>query len=69
MNEPLEEMLTPQKLAELWGVHPKTIIRIFIDEPGVFKLGSEGVRVGKRQQVTIRIPVSVAKRVYEKRSQ
>lgn len=62
-------MLTPQKLAQLWGVHAKTIIRLFIDEPGVFKMGTEGVRVGKRQQVTIRIPVSVAERVYKKRSQ
>jgi hypothetical protein len=60
-----EEHLAPGALAKPWGVSVDTIIRRFEDEPGVLKIGSSGGR-GKRRKLTLRIPVSVAARVYRK---
>ncbi len=48
-------------LAELWGCSEDTIRRLAEDEPGIFKIGS-----GAKQ--TLKIPESVAKRIYEKRT-
>jgi hypothetical protein len=55
-------------LATIWGLDETTIRRMFQDEPGVFKIGRQGRRDGKRDYVTLRIPEAVALRVYEKRS-
>jgi hypothetical protein len=52
---------TPAELAALWGVHPKTIRRLFRNEPGVL------VAAAGRERVTIRIPASVAVRVHNRR--
>ncbi len=62
-----ERHFTPQQLAELWVLHESTIRRIFLEEPGVLKYGSENRRDGHRDYVTLRIPESVAKRVYAQR--
>lgn len=64
----LEQLLTPAELAALWKVHPSTIQRMFEDEKGVWKHGRETRRSGKRKYVTLRIPLSVAQRVYEQHS-
>jgi hypothetical protein len=45
-----------------------TIRRMFIDEPGVLIYGKEKRRDGRRDYVTLRIPESVARRVYERRT-
>jgi hypothetical protein len=63
-----EDYLTPQDIAAKLKVHPKTIQRMFIDEPGVLILGEESRRDGKRQYVTLRIPPSVAKRVLSQKT-
>jgi hypothetical protein len=60
--------LAARDLASIWGLDETTIRRMFQDEPGVFKIGREGRRDGKRDYVTLRIPEAVALRVYEKRS-
>jgi hypothetical protein len=39
-----EKHLTPQDLAEAWGVSVETIRSIFRTEPGVLKLGKTGAR-------------------------
>jgi hypothetical protein len=62
----LEAMYTPQELAELWKFHPTTIQRMFKDEPGVLVYGEENRRDRKRDYTTLRIPASVAQRVYER---
>jgi hypothetical protein len=41
---------------------------MFQDEPGVLKNGKSNRRDGKRDYVTLRIPESVARRVYAQRS-
>lgn len=63
-----ERHYTPQQLAELWLLHESTIRRLFLDEPGVLKYGKASRRDGHRDYVTLRIPESVAKRVYARRS-
>lgn len=63
-----ERHFSPRTLAEMWGFSEDTIIRWFEDEAGVLKCGTEGLR-GKRRKVTLRIPESVALRVYRERSQ
>lgn len=50
--------------AELWSIHPSTVLRWFQDLQGVLKLG-EPSKNGKRARVEIRIPFSLAMRVYE----
>jgi hypothetical protein len=61
-----ERHYTPQELAALWKFDQSTIRRMFIDEPGVLIFGKERRRDGRRDYVTLRIPESVAKKVYER---
>ncbi len=61
-----EKHYSPQEVAATWGLHPKTIIRIFSDEPGVLRIGETGRR-NKRDHVVLRIPQSVLERVYSER--
>lgn len=62
-----EHHFTPRELAELWKFDESTIRRMFIDEPGVMINGKEKRRDGRRDYVTLRIPESVARKVYERR--
>jgi len=48
--------------------HESTVRRMFIDEPGVLKYGKASRHDGRRDYVTLRIPESVARRVYEQRA-
>jgi len=63
-----EKHYTPQELGEIWKLDASTIIRIIQDEVGVLKLGRAIGRNGKRAYVTLRIPASVALRVYRERT-
>jgi hypothetical protein len=63
-----ERHFTPAELAEAWQLDQTTIRRIFIDMPGVLKIGRREARAGKRSHVTLRIPAAVAARVYLERS-
>ena len=58
---------TPRFYAELWGLSESTVLRWFQDQPGVLKCG-EPRRNGCRTRVEIRIPFSLAMRVYAERS-
>ena len=60
----IERHYSPAELGELWGLHPKTIIRLFRDTPGVLKLQRHRLR-GK-PYVTLRIPESVAKEAHRR---
>lgn len=59
---------TVNEIAEAWAVSYDTVRRIFIDEPGVLKLGAQGRRK-KRDHLMLRIPASVAERVYKEKCQ
>jgi hypothetical protein len=54
---------SPQFLAELWGLSPSTVVRWFEDVDGVLKL-SKAARNGRRTRIELRIPFSLAMRVY-----
>jgi hypothetical protein len=58
---------SPQFYAELWGMSVSTIIRWFQDIEGVLKL-SKPAKNGRRTRVELRIPFSVAMRVYLERT-
>ena len=58
-----EKKYTVDELSERTKFHRSTIIRLFIDEPGVIRMGHPTTR-RKRQHFTLRIPASVAERVF-----
>ncbi len=58
---------SPQFYAELWGMSPSTVIRWFQDMDGVLKL-AKGSHNGKRTRIELRIPFSLAMRVYRERT-
>ena len=60
----IEPHYSPQFLAELWGVSPSTIVRWFQDLDGVLRL-SRPAKNGRPGRVELRIPASLARRVYE----
>lgn len=51
------------ELAALWALSEKTIRRMFENEPGVLRWGSEETRF-KRAYTTLRIPETVVLRVH-----
>jgi hypothetical protein len=54
---------TPSELAARWNIDVDTIRDWFRDEPGVLKAGRDN-DPRRRPYVTLRIPESVAQRVY-----
>ena len=65
MLEPItiDPHFSPQFLAELWGLSPSTVVRWFQDVDGVLKLSKPSTN-GKRGRIELRIPFSLAMRVY-----
>ena len=57
---------SPAWYAEVWGVSASTVVKMFQDVEGVLKLGE--VKRGKRTRQELRIPFSLAMRVYTERS-
>jgi len=62
-----EQHFKPDELAELWGVSGDLIRRLFRDMPGVLVI-DRPEKMHKRGYCSMRIPESVAKRVYERLS-
>jgi hypothetical protein len=58
-----ETVFTPEELAERTKLHTSTIRKLFADQPGVIRFGRAASR-GHRQYYTIRVPRSVAERVF-----
>lgn len=54
-----------KEIARMWGLSPAAIRRMFRHEPGVLRFGKEK-KGHQRDYVTLRIPVSVAERVYRR---
>lgn len=60
-----EQHETVAELARRWGWSPKTVVRVFEDEPGVLVL--DRPETGhKRGYRTLTIPASVAERVHRR---
>lgn len=60
-----ERHFSPAELGELWGLSADTIRRMFEAEPGVLVFENP-VRSSSRRFRTLRIPASVAERVYSR---
>jgi hypothetical protein len=60
-----EPKLTAQEVGRRYGLHPSKIRRIFVDEPGVIRIGHPATR-HKKQYFSLRIPLSVVVRVFER---
>lgn len=60
-----EKHYSVSELARLWGLSPKTIRRLFSEEPGVVEIGTEESR-SRRVYKTRRIPESVVQRVHRR---
>lgn len=60
-----ERHFSVRELAALWGLSERTIRRVFASEPGVVSLERNETR-SKRVYKTVRIPESVAQRVYRR---
>jgi hypothetical protein len=58
-----EIVYTANELARARKLHPSTVRKIFVREPGVIRLGHPRSS-GRRQRFTLRIPASVAERVF-----
>ena len=68
-----EQHFTPSELAKLWKLSDDTIRTIFRNEPGVVRLqGKESKNRGRvasrREYISLRIPRSVALRVWSRRA-
>jgi hypothetical protein len=66
-----EKHYSPTEISALWGFAPSKVREIFIDEPGVLKIGEPSRREGKRLvrgYHTLRIPESVVLRVHARLS-
>jgi hypothetical protein len=61
----LERHFSVRALAEIWGLSPDSIQKLFDREPGVLVIGNDGSR-SKRGYHTLRIPESVAERVHRR---
>lgn len=61
-----EQHYTPKQLAELWGLHGKTVRDLFKHEPGVVVLGNAKTTRYRKAYTTLRIPASVAERVHRR---
>lgn len=65
----LEKCFTVIELSKAWGMSSATVRRIFLDEAGVLKHGKGTRRVGRRYRrryQVLRIPESVAQRVWDR---
>jgi hypothetical protein len=60
---PTEKHYSVAELAQLWALSEKTIRRMFENEPGVLRWGSQETRF-KRAYTTLRIPETVVLRVH-----
>lgn len=63
----IDPHFSPQFYAELWSVSVSTVVRWFQDLDGVLKLHKPS-KNGNRSRVELRIPFSLAMRVYREHS-
>ena len=66
ISDALEPHFAPAEIAQRLHLSEQTVIRMFQDQPGVFKLRRGFGK--KRDYVTLRIPESVLRKVVEGRS-
>ena len=69
MSDILERHYTLAELAKLWHLSPHTLRAWFIEEPGVIRNGVPKLIRGRQKvYILLRVPESVARRVYRRRT-
>jgi hypothetical protein len=66
-HQMFERHFSPRTLAELWGYDDDTIRDWFADVEGVLRTGTKPGR-GNRPRISMRIPESIAMKVYAERT-
>jgi hypothetical protein len=66
LPSPFGKVYTPAELAAAWSLSEQSVRRLFQGQPGVFVLGDSNPR-GRRGYTTLRIPQSVAEKVWRER--
>jgi hypothetical protein len=64
-HDEFERHYSIRELARLWHLSYEATRRLFQDEEGVLRIGGR-LRKNKRGYVSLRIPSSVARRVYKR---
>jgi AraC-like DNA-binding protein len=65
----LERHYTLAELATAWHMSRATLVQWFRDEPGVIRYGTGKLKKGRQRiHVSLRVPESVARRVYKTRT-
>jgi hypothetical protein len=60
-----EKHYSIRELSRLWHLSYEATRRLFQDEVGVLRIG-HGLRRNKRNYVSLRIPASIARKVYQR---
>ncbi len=68
LNTVSERHYSPAEIAGLWGLSVDTVRRLFENEPGVLVFEPPRAYGRRRRYRTLRIPESVAERVYRRLS-
>jgi hypothetical protein len=64
-DKAVERHYSADEIGRLWGLSPRTVRRMFENEPGIIVLGNTGT-MRKRRYITIRVPESVLVRVHRR---
>jgi hypothetical protein len=61
----LDMLFTAAEVAEYLKLDISTTRRLFVDSPGVVRIGKTSARAGKRSYCTLRIPLSALRKFLE----
>jgi AraC-like DNA-binding protein len=64
-DKAVERHYSVEEIGTLWGLSPRTVRRMFENEPGIIVFGNTGT-IRKRRYITIRIPESVLVRMHRR---
>lgn len=64
-DKAVERHYSVEEIGTLWRLSPRTVRRMFENEPGIIVFGSTG-SIRKRRYRTVRIPESVLVRVHRR---
>ena len=64
-DKAVERHYSVEEIGTLWRLSPRTVRRMFENEPGIIVFGSMG-SIRRRRYITIRIPESVLVRVHRR---
>lgn len=64
-DKAVERHYSAEEIGRLWGLSPRTVRRMFENEPGILVFGNAG-SMKKRRYLTLRVPESVLVRVHRR---